>query len=300
VRVFQVDAFTHQTFAGNPAGVVLDAQLLTDAEMQAMARELGTGDTAFVLPADAADHDLRVRFFTPRTEVGFVGHATLAVHAVLGSLGQDGHRRQKQRSGTVEIDRQAGAQGPQWVFTQAAPPLRSVIEERLLAQILAALGLGADVLAPDCPPVIAGAGSARALLGLRTGASLANLQPDLGRLAALTGAGAPPGFFLYTLHPVPSDCQTEARMFCPALGIPEDPVSGNAHAMLGALLCQRGLLAVNDGVARFTGRQGHHLGRPGTVQVSIEVTDGKAARVAIGGAATIVYATTIELSGSGP
>ena len=83
VQVFQVDAFTRQLFTGNPAGVVLGAEVLSDEEMLAIARELNNGDTAFVLPPEADDHDLRVRFFTPRTESAFVGHATIATHYVL-------------------------------------------------------------------------------------------------------------------------------------------------------------------------------------------------------------------------
>ena len=81
VRIFQVDAFTTQLYAGNPAGVVLDAQHLDEREMQLIARELGSADSVFVLPPDAADHDLRVRFFTPHGETGFVGHATIAAAA---------------------------------------------------------------------------------------------------------------------------------------------------------------------------------------------------------------------------
>ena len=87
VRVFQVDAFTAQRFSGNPAGVVLDADALSGAQMQALARELNNGDSAFVLHPDDTDHDLRLRFFTPRREAAFVGHATLAAHAVLACLG---------------------------------------------------------------------------------------------------------------------------------------------------------------------------------------------------------------------
>jgi len=104
VRVFQVDAFTRQRFCGNPAGVVLEADALSDHDMQALSRELNNGDTAFLLRPDAADHDLRVRFFTPRTEAAFVGHATLAAHAVLAALRLEPRRRQKQKSGVVEVD----------------------------------------------------------------------------------------------------------------------------------------------------------------------------------------------------
>ena len=87
IRIFQVDAFTTDRFTGNPAGVVLDADSLSDAEMLAIARELNNADTAFVLKPDGPDHELRVRFFTPRTEASFVGHATVATHFVLSRDG---------------------------------------------------------------------------------------------------------------------------------------------------------------------------------------------------------------------
>jgi PhzF family phenazine biosynthesis protein len=109
IRIFQVDAFTPERFTGNPAGVVLDADSLADAEMLAIARELNNADTAFVLKPDGADHELRVRFFTPRTEAGFVGHATVATHFVLSRDGlahpaANGRIRQRQKSGLVDIE----------------------------------------------------------------------------------------------------------------------------------------------------------------------------------------------------
>ena len=78
--LYQIDAFTTTPFAGNPAGVVLAAEGMTDAEMLAVARELNNSETAFVLPADGSDHDVRVRFFTPTTEVPTCGHATIGAH----------------------------------------------------------------------------------------------------------------------------------------------------------------------------------------------------------------------------
>src|SRR5580692_9271270 len=100
IQVHQVDAFTRVRFTGNPAGVVLDADALSDAEMLAIARELNNADTAFVLRPDGSDHDLRVRFFTPRMEAAFVGHASVAAHYVLSAAATGARRvRQKSRSG---------------------------------------------------------------------------------------------------------------------------------------------------------------------------------------------------------
>jgi PhzF family phenazine biosynthesis protein len=127
VRVFQVDAFTALRFSGNPAGVVLEADALPAEGMQALARELNNGDTAFVLRPDADDHDLRVRFFTPRREVSFVGHATLAAHAVLAALKLDPRRRQKQSSGIIEVDSIAGAWPPRIAIHLPPPTLRRTL-----------------------------------------------------------------------------------------------------------------------------------------------------------------------------
>src|ERR1700685_1042523 len=109
VRVFQVDAFTSQRFCGNPACVVLDADVLAEADMRALAREMGNRDTAFLLRPDAPDHDLRVRFFTPRSEAAFVGHATLAAHAVLASLQLPPRPLQKQKAGLVQVETLIGS-----------------------------------------------------------------------------------------------------------------------------------------------------------------------------------------------
>src|SRR5260221_6031446 len=144
VRIFHVDAFTTRAFSGNPAAVVLHAERLGDQEMQRLARELNVGDTIFLLPADGPDHDLRARFFTPRTETGFVGHASIAAHAVLEVLGMPPCRRQKQHLGTVEFERLAGGGSTSYAFTQPPPPVQRVLDARALAPLLAALGLRAD------------------------------------------------------------------------------------------------------------------------------------------------------------
>src|ERR1700745_4418253 len=95
VQVHQVDAFTREPFTGNPTGVVLNADALSEAQMLAVARELNNAETAFILAPDAFDHTVRARFFTPRTEVSFVGHPTAAAQYVL-SRQPEAPRRQRQ------------------------------------------------------------------------------------------------------------------------------------------------------------------------------------------------------------
>jgi PhzF family phenazine biosynthesis protein len=228
LRVFQVDAFTTQPFCGNPAGVVLDADTLSGEAMQLIARELNNGDTAFVLRADGDDHDIRVRFFTPRTEVSFVGHASIAVHAVLARVLAAPAPRQKQRSGIVNVQVQGADTTLNVAIAQPPPRLQQAPPAAALAATLTALGLNSSELDQRAPPIIAGEASTRLLLALNEGSRLAQLQPDSAQLAALSPLVGAPGYFLYSLRPAVADCEVEARMFCPALGIAEDPVSGNA------------------------------------------------------------------------
>jgi PhzF family phenazine biosynthesis protein len=242
----------------------------------------------------AEDHDIRVRFFTPRTEAAFVGHATIAVHAVLARRAPQALRRQAGKTGLVEVSTLPDDGG--FSIRQAAPTLGRGVTHEALAPALAALGLDAAQLDPHCPPRIAGSGSTRLLLALKDGAMLQTVSPDLGALAKLSPLIGAAGWFLFSRQPSRPDCDVESRMFCPALGIPEDPVSGNAHGLLGAHLLEQGLLDVRAGQARFEGAQGHHMGRPGRVGITLDVgADGRCTGAHIQGEAAFVFGTTIEL-----
>jgi PhzF family phenazine biosynthesis protein len=293
VRIFQVDAFTDTRFSGNPAGVVLDAELLSDAEMQAIARELNNGDTAFVLPPQATDHDIGVRFFTPRKEAPFVGHATLAVHAVLARMSPQPLRRQQGRTGIVEVRSLPGNEG--FSIRQPAPLLGRTLAHAELDQVLSLLGLNHEHLDASCPPRIAGTSSTRLLLGVADGDALDAAQPQLAALAALSPQLGAQGYFLFTCNARVAGCATEARMFCPALGIDEDPVSGNAHAMLGVYLVEHGQVKLQGALATFTGAQGKHVGRPGRVAVTVELDAGKPVAASIAGQAVVVFESSIRL-----
>lgn len=286
IRVFHVDAFTGTPFTGNPATVVLDGDGLSDDQMRAVAREFAKGDAAFVLPAIAPDHDLTVRFFMPNKEAPFVGHATLAAHAVLARHAPQALRRQAGRSGIVEVRMLADGS---FAISQPPPVLAREPSAGEINALLPLLGLSTAHLDPTCPPRIAGTASTRLIIALRDVAALDALQPQLARLAAMSAPLGAHGYFMFARTGAPDGCLTESRMFCPALGIDEDPVSGNAHAMLAVLLHERGLLPPAAGYAQFAGAQGRHVGRPGNVQVSVQFdAAGKPRAVTIAGQAVVV------------
>lgn len=220
-----VDAFTDEPFTGNPAGVCLLSAATTDAWMRAVAAELNLSETAFVVPRDDGDHDLR--WFTPTTEVDLCGHATLAATHVLGRA-----TRFHTRSGVL-----ACGQGEDGVITLDFPaaPVEPVAVDPGWA---GALGLPADRL------VAAAGNDTWALVEVATPADVRAIVPDRAALLALGGhaiAVAAPGDR--------AGIDSVARVFAPRLGIDEDPVTGAAHCVIGPWLAGR------TGRTELTGEQ---------------------------------------------
>jgi PhzF family phenazine biosynthesis protein len=295
LRIFHVDAFTTVRGGGNPAVVALDAGQLDAAQMQRIASEQHGGDWVFALPASGTGADLDVRFFSPRKELPFVGHATLALHAVLALQASQPLRRQRGSTGIVEV-RSLDDGG--FSIRQAAPALGRLLAATELDEVLALLGLARSLLDPRCPPRIAGGASTRLLLGLAATRALDGIAPQLPELAALSARLGAQGYFPFVRGTDGAGHgATEARMFCPAIGIDEDPVSGNAHSMLGVYLHALGLLPAVNGVSRFTGRQGRHVGRPGQVQVTVDLdANHQPVAASIAGHAVVAGETALRLA----
>jgi PhzF family phenazine biosynthesis protein len=291
LRIFQVDAFTSTRFTGNPATVVLDADGQGDATLQAVAREFSHAEVAFVSAAAGPDHDVRLRFFNARKEAAFVGHATIAAHAVLLALGRRSVGVWRQHSGTGIIE--VAASADQIEFRQTVPELDSPLPFKTTLRVAEALRLPATQLHEIMPARIARKGSTRLLVPIADPRQLDNLAPNLDTLLELGTELGAEGFFVFALNRNADAWSTESRMFCPALGIAEDPVSGNAHAMLAAYLWELGQFGKNS--ATFTGHQGRQMNRPGEVTVRLEVDQGSIKAVHVGGPAVIVSEGTLAL-----
>ncbi|HXY75798.1 MAG TPA: PhzF family phenazine biosynthesis isomerase [Steroidobacteraceae bacterium] len=295
VQVHQVDAFTREPFTGNPTGVVLNADGLSEAQMLAIARELNNAETAFMLAPDGDDHTVRARFFTPRSEAAFVGHATVAAQYVL-SRRHDAPRRQRQKSkaGIVDVEVRGTDPERRIAIRRGPPPMGRELNDRERLAVLDALALASESLDPRLPLRIVGAVGTRLLIGVRGPEPLKQLKPDLARLTTLSAQLGAAGYFVFTLTPKAKDHLTESRMFCPALGIAEDPVSGNAHGLLGAYLAQQGILSRDGERAGFSGFQGQSLHRPGRVDVELEFSGDQLAAVWISGQAVSIFETEIQ------
>jgi PhzF family phenazine biosynthesis protein len=289
LRIFQVDAFTHTRFTGNPAMVVLDADGIDDPALAAIAREFSHAEVAFVSAASGPDHDIRLRFFNARKEAPFVGHATIAAHAVLLTLGRRGLGVCRQQSGTgiIEVRARQDAPGEPIVeFRQTMPDLAPPLPFKTTLRVAEALRLPATLLHEIMPARVARKGSTRLLVPVGESRALDALSPNFDTLIALGNELGADGFFVFSVNRGTETLSTESRMFCPVLGIPEDPVSGNAHSMLASYLWELGQFGKN--MSTFVGRQGRQMNRPGEVIVKLEVDDGRLIAAHIGGSAVIV------------
>ena len=299
MRIFQVDAFTSERFGGNPATVVLDADGQSDATMASIAREFSHAEVAFVSAATAADHDLRVRFFNARKEAPFVGHATLAAHAVLLALGRraQGALRQASGTGILEVQAITGAGSPLFEFRQTAPELDNPLPLKTTLRVAEALRLPATSLDEMMPARIARKGSSRLLVPVGNARALEGLAPNFETLLELGRELGAEGFFVFSVNgakrtvSAAQGMTTESRMFCPALGINEDPASGNAHVMLAAYLCEMGQIGIHQN--GFLGLQGRFMQRPAQIHVRVERERSALVAAHIGGHAVLVSEGTL-------
>lgn len=258
-------AFTDTPLGGNPAGVVLDADGLTDAQMQATAAEVGYSETAFLTAAGPGRY--RVRYFSPRAEVPFCGHATIASAIALFHSAGETSLRFETPVGEVPVAVTVDVDGPLATLTSVAPRVEAAAPE-LVAAALAALGWREEELDPALPPRVAFAGARHLVLAAATRARLADLDYDFDALERIQREHA-----LTTVDLVWRETQISfhARNPFPVGGVVEDPATGAAAAAFGGYLRALGLVEVP---ATIGIRQGEDMGRPSRLRVAIGAEGG--------------------------
>jgi len=249
--IFQVDAFSERPFAGNPAAVMPLDHWLDDQVMQAIAAENNLSETAFTVPSERGDADYDLRWFTPTTEVPLCGHATLAAaHILIKGL----EIRFATQSGILTVMRDGN------MLRMSLPAY--VVRPGNVDELLEALRL-------DQVEVFIGEGAEPAVIvPVANEAALRAVEPDFNALGRIP--------LFMTIVTAPGDEQDVAsRVFCPFVGINEDPVTGAAHAALVPFW------AVRLGRNRFTALQASK--RTGLLDCEL-----KGDRVILGGHAVTV------------
>ena len=169
------------------------------------------------------------------------------------------------------------------------------ISDAAQKKILNTLGLSIDDRNKNCPAAIASTGHSKVMIGIRDVEKLHALEPNLQELAAISHEINCNGCYVFALTP-DEKFLAHGRMFAPAIGIAEDPVTGNANGPLGAYLCHFGLIDTRgkDEVS-FQVVQGEKINRRGTMRVEVSLDNGRPSKVKIIGEAVIAFKTTIEV-----
>jgi trans-2,3-dihydro-3-hydroxyanthranilate isomerase len=281
-----VDVFTDRRFGGNPLAVFTDARGLSDAQMQALARELNHSESTFVLPPENPANSARVRIFTPAYEMPFAGHPNVGTGWVLARDGRavDGKLRFEEIAGLVEIE-VAGER-----VTIAAPQALSLGEDLPPAVIAACASLReVDIVTAAHRPIYASMG-AWFFIAEVTPEALGRASPDLAAFRAARAERPQLGDRL-NLHLYAQDgARVRTRMFAPLAGVLEDPATGSANVALGALL----LSLSGAESARYEIVQGVEMGRPSLLHVAARrAADG--IRATVGGTCVPVLRGVAEL-----
>lgn len=296
-RIFQVDSFTKELFRGNPAGVVPDADGLSEEQMRNIARELNNSETAFILSPTADDHEVWIRFFTPTIEVPSCGHATIAAHYVRAVENNLESCTVIQKIGAgilpVEIIKENGDY--KIVMTQGKIEFENPFEPEISKNILEALHISENEIDERYPVQIVSTGHSKVMIGIKNLKTLDSLKPNMDALAHISKEIKCNGYFVFTFDTNEKDILTKGRMFAPAIGINEDPVTGNANGPLGAYIVEHKLISTNGKNFSFKGKQGEAINRTGTVEVEVEIENEHPVKVKIGGQARIVFKTEMEI-----
>jgi PhzF family phenazine biosynthesis protein len=277
--IWLVDAFTEEPLRGNAAGVILDAEGLSDEDCHRISAEVGASESAFVFPGKEEGADFHVRFFTPTQEVDLCGHATVAAFWAMATEGriplEEGPNRLVMQTAIGNL--------PVWVDTRGGKPERVRMGQRVprfetpeinADKLAAILGVGRKQVLEDQPVEIVSTGLRSLhipLAGLSGFGELRPLRRSLIDLSTNLDVGT---IQVFCLEAEGEGVQAHCRVFAPALGIEEDPVTGTAAGALGTYIVRHGLLPEGkDGITHIKVEQGLEMGRPGIVEVEVERDD---------------------------
>lgn len=297
-NLYQIDSFSKEKFTGNPAGVITNADGLTDDEMQKIARELNNSETAFIFSSSSNDYDVHVSFFTPTSEVPICGHATIAAHYARAiENGLDTSRvYQKTGAGILPVDIIKENEDYKIVMTQGKIEFGTVIDGVNKEELLAALSINNSDLLENYEVQIVSTGHSKVMVGIKSIETLNTLQPDYNALSKLSNMIKCNGYYVFTINSQDSDILINGRMFAPAVGINEDPVTGNANGPLGAYLVQHNLVKHNNSIFKFKAKQGEAIKRSGIIDVEVRIQDKKPVEVKISGNAVVIFKAELSLN----
>jgi trans-2,3-dihydro-3-hydroxyanthranilate isomerase len=293
LRYHLIDVFTDRAFGGNQLAVFTDGEGLTTEMMQAIAKEMNLSETTFVLAAEDASNDHRVRIFTPGTELPMAGHPTVGTTFVLarermidapGECAGDSTMattiRLEEGVGVIPVEvswKDGAAEFAE--MTQPLPTFGPRFDDRgALARVLS---LDAEMIDARFPCEVVSCGVPFLFVPLVSLEAARRARVRLDLLETVL-KDFPPEIFLFTTETEVVGSGVHSRMFAPGMGITEDPATGGASGPLGCYLVRYNVVP-SAGELEITSEQGIEMGRPSFIRIRVAHEGERITRVRVGG-----------------
>lgn len=301
MRYLHYDVFTDRKFEGNQLAVFHDARGLSAEQMQAITKEMNFSECTYILPAETAGTDVRMRIFTPGRELPMAGHPTIGSTFALAELGviKPGSASFVFGLGVgptkVELTWDGGKLSFAWM-DQGRPDVKQPVTPR--PDIIRSVGLDpAAVDATGLPIEEISCGNPFTIVPVTTRAAIDAGDPDVAALRKIKSAfpSGHVGVLLFSAEDVDRDVTAYSRMFSPIPGVTEDPATGSAAGPLGCYLVKHGLVH-RDQMRDMVNLQGVAMGRASRLHMRItQDNSGEITRVQVGGKSVRVGEGMIDL-----
>jgi len=280
VKAFILNSFIKSIEGGNPAGVVLNADSLSEKDMKKIAGIIGFSETAFVMESDLAD--FKVRFFTPNEEVDLCGHATVATFYTLSSQGiiKPGKYSQETNAGilSVEVEKDLSI-----MMEQNIPAYYEIINKMEIAD---SLNITTDAMLEDLPIQIVSTGLRDIMVPVKNMEILDSINPDFKKVAEISSKYNTIGYHIFTLESIYGS-NAYCRNLAPLYGIPEESATGTSNGALACYLFKYGKIS-KDHAAYIVIEQGYSMKKPSEIVVALTTQEKEVLQVRVGGKAVIL------------
>jgi len=276
IKVFLLKAFGVDESGGNPAGVVLNAEDLTEEQKKTISREVGFSETAFVEKSDRAD--FKVTFFTPTNEVDMCGHATIATYSLLFQNGiiKPGNYIQEIKAGELGISVNDGGLV---TMEQKLPIFSEFIDAPEIHNVFGKVNFIEGLI-----PQIVSTGLRDIILPVRNREELFSMRPNYKKMADFNNRTDTIGTHAFTLDVIKQESVANCRNFAPLYGINEESATGSSNGALACYLFKYGKLATGN-LTKLQFEQGYSMQKPSQITVYLQTRQGNISKVEVGGKA---------------
>ncbi|MBP1904540.1 PhzF family phenazine biosynthesis protein [Paenibacillus turicensis] len=287
INVYTLNAFAKTKEGGNPAGVVMNADFLSEDQMRKIAAVLGFSETAFVMQSNVAD--FKVRFFTPNEEVDLCGHATIATFYAMSSLNllKQGKYEQETKAGILGIE----IHNENFVMMNQSIPVFSEVLDK--DEVADSLNISQSQISEDLLVQVVSTGLRDIMVPVKSIEILDAIRPDMNKIKEVSQKYNAVGYHVFSLESL-HGANAYCRNFAPLYGIPEESATGTSSGALGCYLYHHGKINEKQ-AANIIFEQGYSMKKPSEIRVSLAIKENKIFEVKVGGKAMNLNLTEIEL-----